>query len=126
MKRFNIVLISLIVVTCTSTLLACDADCVVCHPTLIKNGSFDEDHKILKKCTRCHTAKDNDKTHDTCGADCWQCHDINKVGSLDISEHRALPGCIKCHESIDKNFFGVSSDKHAADTMLLDSLKRGL
>ena len=77
--------LSIVVIAASFTYIyACDANCVACHPKLIKNGKMDDDHKILNRCTRCHTAKENEESHSACGADCWRCHDIRKVGKIDV------------------------------------------
>lgn len=81
---------------------ACDANCASCHPVLIKDGKYDDNHRILKNCINCHQPNDDD--HGSCGADCWDCHDVNKVAEIDITEHRVLKQCIECHTSIQKQF----------------------
>lgn len=101
-------------------LFACDANCVVCHPKLIKSGKLDENHKILGRCTNCHTAKENEQAHGACGADCWQCHSIDEVNKIDIPEHKALPQCIKCHVSLDRSLLkieGQSEDSFSAASL---------
>lgn len=105
--------------------IACDANCVACHPSLVKNGEMDNDHAILDRCSRCHTEKESDKDHGACGADCWSCHDIKQVSAVDIPEHRVLAKCIKCHQSIDKNFFSIPGDT-GGENLLIDSLKGGM
>ena len=91
-------------------LFACDANCVTCHPSLVKNGKMDVNHKILNNCVRCHTPNEEQKSHDTCGADCWSCHDIKKVSKINIPEHKVLSKCIKCHVALDKQFFYLKKD----------------
>ncbi len=100
-----------------TSLFGCDANCVTCHPKLLKNGVMDNNHKILERCVKCHTEKENESTHGACGADCWSCHDISKVGRIDIPEHRVLPTCIKCHESIDKHLFIPNKDLFSSNTL---------
>lgn len=105
-------------------LFACDANCITCHPKLIKNGKMDKRHKILRKCVQCHTKKENETTHGVCGADCWSCHDIQKVSRVNIKEHRALQGCIDCHESIDKHLLEIAPQNNQMQSpSLLDTLK---
>ena len=108
-------------------LFACDANCVICHPKLVENGKLDKNHKILDRCTNCHTAKENEQTHDACGADCWQCHSINEVNKIDIPEHKALPRCIKCHVSLDKSLLKIEGqgEDYFGTASLQDSI-RGL
>jgi len=101
---------------------ACDANCVACHPKLLKNGKMDSNHAILNRCLKCHTEKDSDKDHGSCGQDCWSCHDIQKVSAINISEHRILPKCIKCHQSIDKSFFELPKNTHK-NGLMIDSIK---
>lgn len=99
------------------SLFACDANCVTCHPKLLKNGVMDDNHKILERCTKCHTEEKSSNDHGACGQDCWSCHDITKVNKVDIPEHRILPTCIKCHESINKHLFVPSSDPFSGKTL---------
>ncbi|WP_457750312.1 hypothetical protein [Sulfurimonas sp.] len=105
-----------------SSLLACDADCVACHPKLLSNGKYDKDHVILKQCTKCHTKEKDEETHGACGADCWQCHDIHNVSRVYIPEHEALSKCIQCHLSIDKKFFKLPASNSFSGDTLIDSL----
>ncbi len=93
-----------------NNVFGCDANCIACHPKLIKNGRYDNNHKILKNCTRCHDSNKDNENHGACGADCWSCHDIQKISHIDIKEHRVLPQCILCHESINKHLFDNSAD----------------
>lgn len=119
--------ILLVLLTSSFTLFACDANCVACHPKLLKNGKMDADHKILKKCTKCHTAKENEESHGACGVDCWKCHSISKVSEIDIPEHKVLPRCIKCHASLDEKLLNIGSIKEGtfSGNSLQDSI-RGL
>ena len=91
-------------------LFACDANCVACHPSLIKNGKMDANHKILNNCVKCHTPNEEKKSHNTCGADCWSCHDIKKVSEINVPEHKVLSKCIKYHISLDKQLFDIEKD----------------
>ena len=86
-------------------LFACDGDCIKCHPTLIKSGSLDKNHKILAKCIDCHKITSNDlmRMGSLCGQDCWECHSVKKVMSIKIKEHQVLDKCINCHEKLYKN-----------------------
>lgn len=94
------------IITFISTiLLACDGDCMKCHPSLMKSGSLDSDHKILKDCINCHQVSSNDlnRMGSLCGQDCWQCHNVNDVMKIQNKEHLALEQCISCHKKLDKN-----------------------
>ena len=115
MKKYKI--ISLLILLMRVSLFACDANCVTCHPKLLKNGVMDDNHKILERCTKCHTEEKSSNDHGACGQDCWSCHDITKVNKVDIPEHRILPTCIKCHESINKHLFVPSSDPFSGKTL---------
>lgn len=91
---------------------ACEANCVACHPSLEKNGLMDSDHQILRNCVNCHTAKEDEVSHDACGADCWSCHDVQKISHMDVPEHRVLSKCIACHVSLDKELFNFKENKN--------------
>ena len=108
-----------------TTLFACDANCLACHPKLAPNGKYDNNHKILKRCTNCHTQDPNEEDHGACGADCWECHDIQKVGDVNIPEHKVLAKCIKCHESVDKHLFEKGANPLMRQGSLLDTLEGG-
>ena len=86
----------------------CDADCLSCHPSLLKNGRYDSRHEILKECTKCHTKSKESDNHGVCGADCWSCHDIKRVGRTGIKEHESLQRCVSCHTKIDKHLLDIS------------------
>lgn len=115
----------ILLITSNIILFACDANCVVCHPVLVKNGELDKNHKILGRCTNCHTAKENEQAHSECGADCWQCHSVDEVNKIDIPEHKALPRCIKCHVSLDKNLLKIEgqSESSFSTVSLKDSIE---
>jgi len=100
-------------------IFACDANCVACHPVLIKNGSMDSDHKILNNCVQCHIENKEEESHGSCGADCWSCHDIKKVSKIDIPEHKILKKCIKCHIGLDKQFFNLQNTESAFENNFL-------
>ena len=109
MLKYIVIFLAIIV-----RLVACDGDCVKCHPILIKSGSLDSDHKILSKCINCHkiTSNDLEKMGSLCGQDCWECHSIKKVMSIKNKEHEALNKCIECHIKLDKNdlFEGITQE----------------
>jgi hypothetical protein len=94
-----------LILTITLRVVACDGDCVKCHPTLMKSGSLDNNHKILSKCINCHkiTSNDLERMGSLCGQDCWECHSVNKVMSIKNKEHEALNKCIDCHVKLYKN-----------------------
>lgn len=117
--KTKIIILSLVIIGSVS--LACDGNCVSCHPVLIKAGTFDDNHKILKNCTNCHTPNGND--HGQCGNDCWSCHDIQEVSRIDIPEHRILPTCIECHQSVNKKLFDISDSKKFDGFSLSSQLK---
>jgi len=122
MKRNILIFLSVLQIL-SSGLQACDANCVACHPKLIQSGDYDNNHKILKQCTKCHTEDKDEEAHGACGSDCWQCHSIKKVSAVDIPEHKALAVCIKCHMSIDKDFFNLKNKKDGfSDKLLIDSI----
>jgi len=85
----------------------CDADCMSCHPSLLKSGELDSEHKILKNCTACHVEKSGEENHGTCGADCFSCHPIDHIQPSNIKEHLILKDCIRCHLSLDKSLFNT-------------------
>jgi len=90
---------------------ACEGDCVVCHPNLVKeDGKLDKDHAILVTCKTCHTQEEMEKIDmgSGCGQDCWDCHDIKKVTASNVEQHRGLQECIDCHVTIDKSMLGDS------------------
>jgi len=105
-------------------LFACDANCVTCHPNLLKDGEMDSNHAILNRCKKCHTKQEDSEDHGACGQDCWSCHDISKVDMINVPEHKVLPSCIKCHQNINKSFFDVSGGTKNSG-MLIDSIKGG-
>jgi len=111
---------AIIVLACfTTTIFACESNCVACHPKLIqKNGKMDNNHKILRTCIKCHTKKQMKKVNmgiTSCGEDCWKCHDIKKVSKINIKEHKALNNCIKCHKKNKKIFNFDGNGKNIAD-----------
>jgi len=105
---------------------ACEGDCVVCHPNLVKeDGKLDKDHAILVTCKTCHTQEEMEKIDmgSGCGQDCWDCHDIKKVTASNVEQHRGLQECIDCHVTIDKNMLGgVSSAPAFNELPTLDEL----
>lgn len=104
------------------SLLACDANCVSCHPKLLKNGKIDSVHSILESCTQCHTEKENESSHGACGADCWSCHDISQVNKIDVPQHKVLPKCIKCHQSINKHLLEGTTEETGKNIDLLQTI----
>jgi len=104
---------------------ACEGDCVVCHPNLVKeDGKLDKDHEILVSCKVCHTQEEMEKIDmgSGCGQDCWDCHDINKVTASNVAEHRGLQKCIDCHLTIDKSMLGGTSAPAFSELPTLDDL----
>jgi len=104
---------------------ACEGDCVVCHPNLVKeDGKLDKDHAILVTCKTCHTQEEMEKIDmgSGCGQDCWDCHDIKKVTASKVKEHNGLQTCIDCHVTIDKNMFGGAPVSAFSDLSTLDDL----
>ena len=89
-------------------LFSCSGDCVACHPKLIENGDFDNNHMILDTCKKCHTdgtkiiviennnsnevsftikkldENETKESHSACGQDCWKCHDIKNVQKVNV------------------------------------------
>ena len=107
MKKVLLMVIGLSVFN--MSLNACEGDCVVCHPKLVKeDGKLDKDHEVLVTCKTCHTQEEMEKIDmgSGCGQDCWDCHDIKKVTASNVAEHRGLQKCIDCHVTIDKGMFG--------------------
>ena len=119
--KYKIVLLTPLLIQ--TSIFACDANCVTCHPKLLKNGAMDNNHKILERCIKCHTKDEDNKNHGSCGQDYWPCHDITKVNKVDIPEHRILPTCIKCHESINKHLFVPSNNTFSQKTLQTSFLK---
>ena len=104
---------------------ACEGDCVVCHPNLVKeDGKLDKDHAILVTCKTCHTQEEMEKIDmgSGCGQDCWDCHDIKKVTASKVKEHNGLQTCIDCHVTIDKSMLGGSSTAAFTELPTLDDL----
>jgi len=85
----------------------CDANCVSCHPKLVKNERIDSNHRILKNCIRCHTKRPDAENHKSCGTDCWSCHKIENVKPKNIKEHLVLKKCIECHLTLDKSLLKI-------------------
>jgi len=107
------------------SLSACEGDCVMCHPKLIKkDGKMDKDHAILVKCKVCHTQEEMEKIDmgSGCGQDCWDCHDIKKVTASKVKEHNNLQKCIDCHVTLDKNMFGGATGTAFSNLGTLDDL----
>jgi len=104
---------------------ACEGDCVVCHPNLVKeDGKLDKEHEILVSCKVCHTQEEMEKIDmgSGCGQDCWDCHDINKVTASNVEQHRGLQKCIDCHLTIDKSMLGDSAAPAFSELPTLDEL----
>jgi len=104
---------------------ACEGDCVVCHPNLVKeDGKLDKDHEILVSCKVCHTQDEMEKIDmgSGCGQDCWDCHDIKKVTASNVEQHRGLQQCIDCHLTIDKSMLGGTSAPAFSELPTLDDL----
>jgi hypothetical protein len=91
-----------------SLLLACEGDCMKCHPRLLKDNQLDKDHKVLTTCIECHQPTNDDlsKMGALCGQDCWDCHSIAKVQQVVTPSHMVLDACIKCHVKLKKDSFG--------------------
>ena len=104
---------------------ACEGDCVVCHPNLVKeDGKLDKDHAILVTCKSCHTQEEMEKIDmgSGCGQDCWDCHDIKKVTASNVEQHKGLQVCIDCHLTIDKSMIGGASAPAFSELPTLDDL----
>ena len=124
MKKLLLLSIGFFIFT-FSSLNACEGDCVVCHPKLVKeDGKLDKDHSILVTCKTCHTQEEMEKINmgNGCGQDCWDCHDIKKVTASNVAEHRGLQKCIDCHITIDKSMFGGETSSAFSQMPTLDSL----
>ena len=107
------------------SLSACEGDCVMCHPKLIKkDGKMDKDHAILVTCKTCHTQEEMEKIDmgSGCGQDCWDCHDIKKVTASKVKQHNNLQKCIDCHVTLDKNMFGGATGTAFSNLGTLDDL----
>jgi len=120
MKYIFLLLISII-----GFLPACEGDCVLCHPKLIKeDGKLDKEHAILTTCKSCHTQEEMQKIDmgGGCGQDCWECHDIKKVTRSRVMQHQGLQKCIDCHLTLDKNLFGGGSVEPFSATPTLNDL----
>jgi hypothetical protein len=121
----NFILVVLVVSLFNMSLNACEGDCVVCHPKLVKeDGKLDKDHAILVTCKTCHTQEEMEKIDmgSGCGQDCWDCHDIKKVTASNVAEHKGLQKCIDCHVTIDKSMFGGETVSAFSQIPTLDSL----
>ena len=121
MKKIILVLLGLFLFN--SAAVACEGDCVLCHPKLTEmKDDMAKDHAVLSTCKTCHTQEEMEKIDmgNGCGEDCWDCHDINKVVKSKVKEHNGLQKCIDCHVSINKNMWGgkeLSSDLSAMPTL---------
>jgi len=107
---------------------ACEGDCVVCHPNLVKeDGKLDKEHEVLVTCKTCHTQEDMEKIDmgSGCGQDCWDCHDIKKVTASKVKEHNGLQKCIDCHVTIDKTILGGATTPSFSELPTLDELMGG-
>ena len=123
MKKILLIVTAIFIVTITGQ--ACEGDCVVCHPNLVKeDGKLDKDHAILVTCKTCHTQEEMEKIDmgSGCGQDCWDCHDINKVTASNVPQHKGLQACIDCHVTINKNMFGSNTTSAFSDLSTLDDL----
>lgn len=126
MNKFILLLTALSIFTLNSE--ACEGDCVVCHPNLVKeNGKMDKDHAVLVTCKTCHTQEEMEKIDmgSGCGQDCWDCHDIKKVTASKVKEHNGLQACIDCHVTIDKNMLGGASTPAFSKLSTLDDFISG-
>jgi len=126
MRKVFVLIVALLALN--SYLNACEGDCVVCHPKLVKeDGKLDKDHAILVTCKTCHTQEEMEKIDmgSGCGQDCWDCHDIKKVTASKVPQHKDLQTCIDCHVTIDKSMFGGSSVPAFSQMPTLDSLMDG-
>jgi formate-dependent nitrite reductase cytochrome c552 subunit len=124
----KIVLVVLVLLGVNTYLGACEGDCVVCHPKLVKeDGKLDKDHAILVTCKTCHTQEEMEKIDmgSGCGQDCWDCHDIKKVTASGVPQHKNLQTCIDCHVTIDKSMFGGDSVSAFSQMPTLDTLMGG-
>ena len=122
--KFFLLAISILFIS-NMSVSACEGDCVMCHPKLIKeNGKMDEDHAILVSCKTCHTQEDMAKIDmgSGCGQDCWDCHDIKKVTASKVKQHNGLQKCIDCHVTLDKNMFGGATGTAFSNLSTLDDL----
>jgi len=123
MKKIIVWMLALFVFN--SYLHACEGDCVVCHPKLVKeDGKLDKDHAVLVTCKTCHTQEEMEKIDmgSGCGKDCWDCHDIKKVTASNVKEHKGLQKCIDCHITLNKNMFGGESVSPFSQMPTLNSL----
>ena len=124
---FNLPTIAILLLS-TTLAFGCDANCIVCHPNLIKNGKIDKEHQILKRCTNCHKENKGGSSHSACGSDCWDCHSVQKVSKIDVQEHKVLPSCIECHSKL-KSGFDLLDSKHSNQfdqTSLSNAIKKGI
>jgi len=112
MKKYSYfkLIVFLLTFAVVNNVFACDGDCMKCHPTLLKHGKLDSNHKILQSCVKCHKLKNNDllRMGSACGEDCWECHSIKKVMTVPIREHLALNKCIACHKKLKENKYSNS------------------
>jgi hypothetical protein len=101
--------------------MACEGDCIACHPNLIVNGGLDINHKILANCKNCHNRNTMSEKSLTigCGKDCFECHDIKKTLNLKgVGEHSKLSKCIKCHTLISIKMSEIFRPKISRDASL--------
>lgn len=79
----------------------CEANCAVCHPSIVdKQGNYTKGHEGLKTCVTCHTPEELSKIdmgEEACGQDCYECHDKNKIVNSGVKEHEILVSCDECH-----------------------------
>jgi len=107
MKKIIFIVLTLFLMN--STLVACEGDCVLCHPKLTElKDDLAKEHEVLVTCKTCHTQEEMEKIDmgNGCGDDCWDCHDINKVVKSNVVQHQGLQKCIDCHVAINKNMWG--------------------
>ena len=105
--------------------VACEGDCVLCHPKLTElKDDLAKEHAVLVTCKTCHTQEEMEKIDmgNGCGDDCWDCHDINKVVKSNVPQHKGLQKCIDCHVSINKNMWGGESVPDISTLPTLDEL----
>ena len=79
------------------SLNACSGDCLSCHPKLEATILFDERHKPMLTCKKCHTNETGGISE--CGKDCFSCHPIERI-SADVKEHDVIKLCADCHKKI--------------------------
>jgi len=85
----------LLIVSVSSSLLACGGSCLECHSKL-KPLINDTNHIVLNTCINCHTTS---SPRGQCGQDCFECHSKEKFyAQIEIKEHQAIKACNQCHQ----------------------------